>query len=62
MCYYKKIPAAVDALDGERVFRARKRPKHLLDYKIKVLSYWTVDMHNRSETEFHGLHNASVYL
>ena len=52
----------VPALDGERVFRARKKAvDHLRDCKIKVLSYWTVEMHNRSEIEFHILHQASVY-
>ena len=52
----------VPALDGERVFRARKKAEdHLRDCEIKVLSYWTVEMHNRSEIEFHGLHKASVY-
>ena len=51
----------VPALDGERMFRARKRPKTIYGTEIKVLSYWTVEMHDRSEIEFHGLHKASVY-
>ena len=38
----------VQALDGERVFRARKKvEENLRDCKIKMLSYWTVEMYNR---------------
>ena len=33
---------------------------HLRDCKIRVLSCWAVEMHNRSEIEFHGLQKASV--
>ena len=63
----RNIPAAffgnrVQALDGEHVLMARKNAEdHLRDCKIKVLSYWTVEMHNRSQTEFYGLLKASVY-
>ena len=54
----KRVPA----FDGERMLRARKKAEdHLRDCEIKVLSYWRVEMHNRSEIEFHGLHKASVY-
>ena len=52
----------VHALDGVRVFRARKRPKTTYGtVKIKVLGYWTVEMHSCSETGFHVLHKASVF-
>ena len=44
----------VPALDGERVLGTKKAEDHLRDCDIKVLSYWTVEMHNRSEIEFHG--------
>ena len=43
----------VPALDGERVFWGSKKAKdHLRDCEIKVLSYWTVEMDNRSEMSF----------
>ena len=52
----------VPALDGECVFKGTKKAEeHLRDCVIKVLSCWTVEMHNRSEIKFHGLHKVSVY-
>ena len=63
----RKILAAVDEKKGSGLWRrtrvkgTKKAEDHLRDCEIKVLSYWRVEMHNRSEIEFHGLHKASVY-
>ena len=52
MCYYEKYQQLFMENRVRAIKGTKKAEDHLRDCQIKVLSYWTVEVHNCSEIEF----------